>query len=161
MLSHFVPNSHWRSLHFVFDFLKLNFYQHFFSLTFPSVNLNTGLAQLIWNDLFARFSFELSGNSNWTMSCNSIFLINFELEITSVWNFELEFTLISFYHELHLEEFNQAHEQAAQQYTILGSTTQGNYSNSSFHSWWLFLANQKGVHTWYGMICVWTNRNPE
>ena len=43
---------------------------------------NTGRERLIRSHSSARFSFELSGNSNLTKTCNSNFGQNFELEIS-------------------------------------------------------------------------------
>ena len=45
---------------------------------------NTGQTRLIQSDSSARFSFELSGNLNKNIICNSKFICNFELGITLV-----------------------------------------------------------------------------
>ena len=55
---------------------------NFFTLS--GSKLNTGRARLIRNDSSARFSFELSGNSNYMIHCNSNYVQNFELEINSI-----------------------------------------------------------------------------
>ena len=44
----------------------------------------TGWARLIRSHSSARFSFELSGNSNYIIHCNSNYVQNFELEINSI-----------------------------------------------------------------------------
>ena len=44
----------------------------------------TGWARLIRSHSSARFSFELSGNSNDIIHCNSNYVQNFELEINSI-----------------------------------------------------------------------------
>ena len=62
---------------------------------------NTGSARLIRSHSSARFSFELSGNSNYIIHCNSNYVLNFELEINSIWDFKLGFTL-NYYFELWL-----------------------------------------------------------
>ena len=45
---------------------------------------NTGWARLIRSHSSARFSFELSGNSNYIIHCNSNYVQNFELEINLI-----------------------------------------------------------------------------
>ena len=45
---------------------------------------DTGQAQLIQSHSSARFSFDLSGNSNYIIHCNSNYVQNFELEISSI-----------------------------------------------------------------------------
>ena len=45
---------------------------------------STGWARLIRSHSSARFSFELSGNSNYIIHCNSNYVQNFELEINSI-----------------------------------------------------------------------------
>ena len=52
---------------------------------------------VIRNDSVAIFSFELSGNSNYTMSSNSNFWRNFELQVTSKRAFELGLSLNYFF----------------------------------------------------------------
>ena len=52
------------------------------ALKHKKVHITTGRARFIRNDSAALFSFKLSGNSNKTMSCNSNFSRNFELEFT-------------------------------------------------------------------------------
>ena len=47
-------------------------------------NHDTGWARLIRSHSSARFSFELSGNSNYIIHCNSNYVQNFELEINSI-----------------------------------------------------------------------------
>ena len=64
-------------------------------------NFNTGQARFIQNDSAVRFSFELSGNSKYIIHCNSNYVLNFELEINSIWDFKLGFTL-NYYFELWL-----------------------------------------------------------
>ena len=54
--------------------------------------LVTGRERLIRSYSSARFCFELSGNSNSSMPCNSNFGQNFELEMSLNQNFELEMT---------------------------------------------------------------------
>ena len=44
----------------------------------------TGRARLIRSHSSARFCFELSGNSNYILHCNSNYVENFELEINSI-----------------------------------------------------------------------------
>ena len=44
----------------------------------------TGWARLIQSHSLARFSFKLSGNSNYIIHCNSNYVQNFELEINSI-----------------------------------------------------------------------------
>ena len=44
----------------------------------------TGRAQLIRSHSSARFYFELSGNLNYIIHCNSNYAQNFELEINSI-----------------------------------------------------------------------------
>ena len=44
----------------------------------------TGRARLIRSHSSARFYFELSGNSNYKIHCNSNYVQNFELEINSI-----------------------------------------------------------------------------
>ena len=44
----------------------------------------TGRARLIRSHSSARFYFELSGNSNYMIHCNSNYVQNFELEINSI-----------------------------------------------------------------------------
>ena len=44
----------------------------------------TGWARLIRSHSSARFSFELSGNSNYIIHCNSNYVQNFELEINLI-----------------------------------------------------------------------------
>ena len=53
-------------------------------LRFSQTLYNTGWAQLIRSHSSARFSFELSGNSNYIIHCNSNYVQNFELEINSI-----------------------------------------------------------------------------
>ena len=45
---------------------------------------STGRARLIRSHLSARFYFELSGNSNYIIHCNSNYAQKFELEINSI-----------------------------------------------------------------------------
>ena len=52
----------------------------------------TGWARLNRSLSSARFYFELSGNSNYIIHCKSNYVQNFELEINSIWNFDLGFT---------------------------------------------------------------------
>ena len=54
---------------------------HLLRMMSPTV---TGWAQLIRSHSSARFSFELSGNSNYIIHCNSNYVQNFELEINSI-----------------------------------------------------------------------------
>ena len=63
--------------------------------------------------------------------------------------------------ELHLEEFNQAHKHTARQCTVLGSITQGNYSNSSYHSWWLFYQLDRLVLKQGVVHCLYSHENLE
>ena len=49
-----------------------------------SANGTTGRARLIRSHSSARFCFELSGNSNYIIHCNSNYVQNFELEINSI-----------------------------------------------------------------------------
>ena len=58
---------------------------------------HTGSARLIRSHSSARFSFELSGNSNYIIHCNSNYVLNFKLEINSIWDFKLGFTLNSYF----------------------------------------------------------------
>ena len=44
----------------------------------------TGQARLIRSHSLARFSFELSGNSNYIIHCNLNYVQNVELEINSI-----------------------------------------------------------------------------
>ena len=62
---------------------------------------STGWVRLIRSHSSARFSFELSGNSNYIIHCNSNYVQNFELEINSIENFELGLTS-NYYFELWL-----------------------------------------------------------
>ena len=52
----------------------------------------TGWARLNRSLSSVRFYFELSGNSNYIIHCKSNYVQNFELEINSIWNFNLGFT---------------------------------------------------------------------
>ena len=64
------------------------------NIVIPARNMcNTGWARLNRSLSSARFYFELSGNSNYIIHCKSNYVQNFELEINSIWNFDLGFTL--------------------------------------------------------------------
>ena len=45
---------------------------------------STGQARLIRSHSLARFCFELSGNSNYIIHCNSNYVQNFQLEINLI-----------------------------------------------------------------------------
>ena len=53
-------------------------------LFFSYKRLSTGRTRLIRSHSSARFYFELSGNSNYKIHCNSNYVQNFELEINSI-----------------------------------------------------------------------------
>ena len=61
-----------------------SFIRYWLLISDDIVECNTGWARLIRSHSSARFSFELSGNSNYIIHCNSNYVQNFELEINSI-----------------------------------------------------------------------------
>ena len=65
-----------------YDHRDLNIF--FRAVSAPEANFDTGQARLIRSHSSASFCFELSGNSNYIIHCNSNYVQNFELEINSI-----------------------------------------------------------------------------
>ena len=68
-------------LHYFYPYNSMHIFIEFDE---GKVTLYTGPTRLIRSHSSARFYFELSGNSNYIIHCNSNYVQNFELEINSI-----------------------------------------------------------------------------